>query len=304
MISVARPFDARAHADARAATHDEIEHARFLEHANALGVAHASHERARDLGAGLIAVRVDDAILRVRRLAPELEPAARIEIELRAGGLQLANARRAFFDQHLHRRRVAQRRTRGERVLPVERGRVAGAERGGDAALRVRGGAVEQRALGEQQHVAVLRRAPRRVQPGDAAADDEKPRANPIGHAERYQRGSASSAQVLAPVAAAHDCFAMRKLLILVAVLVVVHVALLFVHVSGAAQPATRGRRQRRHRARRRRPRRQVVQRRRLPRRRARGEGARRAHPASSSPATAPIARPACACSPPSTWIW
>jgi basic membrane protein A and related proteins len=45
-------------------------------------------------------------------------------------------------------------------------------------------------------------------------------------------------AERLALARVANDCFAMRKLLILVAVLVAVHVALLFVHVSGAAQPA------------------------------------------------------------------
>ena len=94
----------------------------------------------------------------------------------RAGGLQLAHARRPFLDEHLHRRGVAERRAGGERVLPVQRRRVAGAERRGDAALRVGGRAVEQRALREQQDVGVLRGAPRRVQPGDAAADDEKAR--------------------------------------------------------------------------------------------------------------------------------
>ncbi len=58
--------------------------------------------------------------------------------------------------------------------------RIAGAERRGDAALRVRGRAVEQRSLGEQQDVAMIGRPPRGVKSGDAAADDEKPRA--MGH--------------------------------------------------------------------------------------------------------------------------
>ena len=97
-----------------------------------------------------------------------------IEVEVGARGLQLAHARRSFLDEHLHRRGVAERGAGGERVLPVQLRRVAGAERRGDAALRVGGRAVEQRALGEQQDVAVLRRAPRRVQAGDAASDDEE----------------------------------------------------------------------------------------------------------------------------------
>ena len=58
--------------------------------------------------------------------------------------------------------------------------RISRAERRGNPALRVRGRAVEERPLGEQQHVAVLRRAPRGVQPRDAAADDEKSSANAI----------------------------------------------------------------------------------------------------------------------------
>src|SRR5262245_15544634 len=41
-------------------------------------------------------------------------------------------------------------------------------------------------------------------------------------------------------IRAANDSFAMRKLLYVVAALLAVHVALLFVHVSGAAQPATK----------------------------------------------------------------
>ena len=150
------PGDARAHADATPRLHDQIEHARLLEHADARRLRHARDERARHLGAGLVAVRVHDAILRVRRLAAELEPSAGIEVEVRARGLQLAHARRPFLHEHLHGGGVAERRAGGERVLPVQRRRVAGAERGGDAALRVRGGAVEQRALRQQQHVAVL----------------------------------------------------------------------------------------------------------------------------------------------------
>ena len=173
---------AGAHADARAAPHDQLEHARLLEHADLFRGAHARDERARDLGTGLVAVRVHDAVLRVRRLAAERQPPVRIEIEMRAGRLQLAHASRPFFDEHLDRRRVAQRGAGGERVLPMQRRRVARAERRGDAALRVRGGAVEERLFRRQNDVAALRRAPRRVQPRDAAADDEKAGANAIGH--------------------------------------------------------------------------------------------------------------------------
>src|SRR5205823_4819454 len=79
--------DARANPDAFIASDDEIEHPGFLDHADAFALVHAIDERARHLGAGLIAVRVDDTILRVRRFAAELEIARWIEVERGARGL-------------------------------------------------------------------------------------------------------------------------------------------------------------------------------------------------------------------------
>ena len=172
---------ARAHAERRAPRHDEVQHARPLEHADPLARPYALDERARDLGAGLVAVRVHDAVRRVRRLAAELELAARVEVELGARRLQLAHAGRPLLHQHLDRRRVAQRRTRGERVAPVERRRVPRAERRRDAPLRIRGRAVEQRPLRQQEDVTMLRGAPRGVQAGDATADDEEAGADAVG---------------------------------------------------------------------------------------------------------------------------
>ena len=69
--------DARAHAETAVASHDQVEHARLLEHADALRLAHPRDERARDLRTRLIAVRMNDPVLRVRRLASELELAPR-----------------------------------------------------------------------------------------------------------------------------------------------------------------------------------------------------------------------------------
>src|SRR5207244_2627934 len=107
--------------------------------------AHTSHERAGDLGAGLVAVRVDDAVLRVRGLPAEHQTARRIEIEVSASGLQLADAGWTFLDEYLHRSGIAQRRARRERVLPMQTRRVSRAERRGDPALCICGRAVEQR---------------------------------------------------------------------------------------------------------------------------------------------------------------
>ena len=174
------PGNAGADADALPAVHEQVEHARALEHLDVLAVADASDESPRHLGAGLVAVGVNDAILRVCRLASQLEPAAGVEVEVGTGGLELAHARRPFL--HQHGGRIAQRGARGQGVLSMQRRRVAGSERRGDAALRIRGRAVEERSFGEEQHVAVLRCAPSRMQAGDTAADDEKARANTVGH--------------------------------------------------------------------------------------------------------------------------
>ena len=87
---------------------------------------------------------------------PSLSSPARVEIELRAGRLQLAHARRPFLHEHLTAAASHSAAPAASVSCRCSVGRIAGAERGGDAALRVRGGAVEQRALGQQQHVAVL----------------------------------------------------------------------------------------------------------------------------------------------------
>ena len=126
--------------------------------------AHALDQGPRDFRARLVAVRVHDPLARMRGLLAEREAAGRVGVEPRADRRELAHALRPLGDEHFDRRGVAQRRSGGERVEPVELGRVAGAERRGDAALRVRRRAVEERALGEHEHVAVLGCAPRGVQ--------------------------------------------------------------------------------------------------------------------------------------------
>ena len=105
---------------------------------------HALDQRAHDLGARAIAARVHDAPLGVRGLAPEEIFAERIDIEVRAGFGELAHAARPFAHEHVDRVAVAEDAAGGERVLTMQRGRIAGAERGGDAALGVVGGAVEE----------------------------------------------------------------------------------------------------------------------------------------------------------------
>src|SRR5205085_9571546 len=112
--------DARANADTLVALDDQVEHTRFLDDADALARVHSLDERARDFSACLVAVRVDDAILRVCCFAAELEVTSWIEIEAGTGRLQLANACRPFLDEDRHRRGVAERRASRERVASMQ----------------------------------------------------------------------------------------------------------------------------------------------------------------------------------------
>ncbi|MDZ7635030.1 MAG: hypothetical protein U5L72_11645 [Bacteroidales bacterium] len=165
---------ARAHPGAPSLLDDQVEDARMFQHGRPLGGTHAVDEGAGDLGPRAIAVRMHDAACGVRGLAPELELAVLAQVEGRPRQLQLAHPRRPLLHQDLHRLPVAERRPGGQGVLAVQLGRIARAEGGGDPALGVRGRAVVQRTLGEDEDLAVRGGPPRRVQAGDAAADDEE----------------------------------------------------------------------------------------------------------------------------------
>jgi hypothetical protein len=144
------PRNACADANALVALDDEVEDAGFLDYADPFALVHTIDERSGYLGPCLIPVCVHDAVLRVRGLATELEVAGRIEVEVSASGLQLPHTGGPFLDEHLHRLRVAERGTRSQSVATMEFWRVSSAERGGYTALRVRGCAVEERALGQE----------------------------------------------------------------------------------------------------------------------------------------------------------
>jgi len=93
---------------------DQIQNSGFLQHLDALALLHPLDQGARDLGASLIAVRVDDPASGVRGLAPELEVSTRLEVKVRAGCRQLSHSRRPFFDQDFHRLGIAERGTGSE----------------------------------------------------------------------------------------------------------------------------------------------------------------------------------------------
>ena len=112
--------DARRRAATLAPLNYQVEDAGEFEHLDSRARPHAFDQRPCDFGAGLVAVRMDDAVHRVRGFAPELKSARCIEIEIGAGGLEIANPRRAFFGEHRHRRRITESGAGGKRVAPMQ----------------------------------------------------------------------------------------------------------------------------------------------------------------------------------------
>jgi hypothetical protein len=165
--------DAGANTNALIATHEEVEHPCLFDHADAVTLVNPIDEGARHFGARLIAMRVNDSVLRVRGFTSQLEIARWVEVEMRTRCLKLADPCRTFFDEDLYRRRITQCRAGSEGVSSVKLGGVASAQCGGDAALRVRCGAIKERPLREKQNIELLRGAPGRVKPSDAAPNDE-----------------------------------------------------------------------------------------------------------------------------------
>ena len=62
---------------------------------------------------------MNDPSARMRGLAPQIEIAGQVAIELGAGGRQLAHPVRPLLDEHLDRGCVTERRTSRERIAPV-----------------------------------------------------------------------------------------------------------------------------------------------------------------------------------------
>ena len=89
----------------------------------------------------------------MRCFPTELEISSRLQVEARSGGAELAHASGAFLNQNLYRGGIAERSSGGERILTVQLGRISRSQRGGDPALRIRGRAVEERALRENHYV-------------------------------------------------------------------------------------------------------------------------------------------------------
>ena len=110
----------------------------------------------------------------VRGFERERRTAAAVAIEPRAPVDQLAHVARALVAQDRHRRRIAQPVAGAHRVSGMQRGAVVGADRRGDAALRVAGVAFGRVRLGQDQHPADRRERDRGAQARDTAADDDE----------------------------------------------------------------------------------------------------------------------------------
>jgi hypothetical protein len=91
----------------------------------------------------------------MRGFFSQLELSARLEIEIGSCRMKLSDSCRAFLHEDFHRLRIAQSRACSQRILAVKLWRIARAKRGRNAALCIRSGAVEQRSLGQNDHVAI-----------------------------------------------------------------------------------------------------------------------------------------------------
>ena len=129
---------------------------------------HRLGEHARDLPAGRGAADAEHTPPRVAALEPELL----VEVNAEVGEVDDPCGR--FLGQHSHGRLATEPAAGGQRVRRVQcRGVVrAGCRR--DAALREPARAREDRALRDEQHARLRRRAQRSVEPCDTAPDDDQ----------------------------------------------------------------------------------------------------------------------------------
>ena len=106
------------------------------------------------------------AFLREREVAVLL-------VEVRAEANELLHPVRPFVHEHVDGFRVAQARAGEQRILVMEFGLVVVREDGGDASLRIASIAVEERLLRDHKNALRLAQLQRRIEPGDARADND-----------------------------------------------------------------------------------------------------------------------------------
>ena len=157
------------HAGAAAVGLPERDDALVLDERDPRVLAHARGERGRDRLARLGAARVRDAADASGR--PRGRGRRRTR---RRPSTQVGDPRRRLLGQHADGALAAEPAAGAQRVLGVQRRTVVVGERRGDAALRVPAVRGRDRRLREQEHVRLVGRAQRRVEPGDSPADDDQ----------------------------------------------------------------------------------------------------------------------------------
>ncbi len=153
----------------------QVEDERVLDDLDVGGVEDAGDQRTLDLGTRGVAAGVRDAVAVVAALAGQRQLTVVGPVEAGAHLGQLAHRGRPLADERADGRLVAYTGAGHHRVGEVLLGRVTGAERGRDAALRPPGRAGGEDVLGHEQHA--QRRLAADVQrgrePGDARPHDD-----------------------------------------------------------------------------------------------------------------------------------
>ena len=130
-------------------------------------------EHLTDRSAGRVP-HVQHAPHAVRGLAAQRWLSLLVPVEGRAPLDQLAHVARALADEHVNGLGKTEAVAGGERIARVEIRRVVGADRRGDAALRVSGVALARIGFGQEHDAAGVGQRDRRAQAGDPAADHEE----------------------------------------------------------------------------------------------------------------------------------
>jgi hypothetical protein len=114
------PGNSRPDSNTLAVGDYQVEHTGLLEHANAFRFPDAGYQGSGYFGSRLVTVSVHDPAAGMRGLFAKHEVPARIQIERCAGSLELADPRRTFLDQDLHRLRIAEGASGREGVFAMK----------------------------------------------------------------------------------------------------------------------------------------------------------------------------------------
>ena len=130
---------------------------------------------AADLGAGRVAMGVQNAVAAVRALAGEQQLAGSgLAVEAGVPLKQLVDARGALRDEDMAGNGVDEAGAGADGVFGMLFDISRAAERDGDAALGVAGVGLPEALLGDEQDVCVVGEADGGAKTGDACADDDE----------------------------------------------------------------------------------------------------------------------------------